>query len=237
MKKTLIWLLAVALYAPSIHAQEQSIQTIDPVRSYDGTLEYQKIRLAAKIFEFRHPAKDLSAAIGSYLQERGGKLLKSKGLFSVPGVRLHDSDDRTYDVYYQVKGKGSGRNALSTLSVILAEPGEDILLRGQSGEEQAAAGAAFPALFESRGAEAFFRDLGILIGDYEHNQRTASNEKALRKAESRYKSLVNKGRSLERKRQAIDRQISDNREQQRAQAREVDRLRLLLDQIRAGRGD
>jgi hypothetical protein len=227
--------LALALVVPGLLAQDRSVQTIDPVRSYDGIVEYQKIPLAAKVFEFRYPAKDLANAVGRYFQDRGGKLSKVGGLTVVSGIRLHDSDNAAYDVYYQVKGKGSGKSALSTLSVILAEPGEDILARGQAAEGEAVAGVAFPAVYESRGAEGFFGDLGIYIGEYDHSQLTASHEKALRKAESRYESLVDKGRSLERKRQSIERQINNNIEQQREQAREVDRLALLLDQVRARR--
>lgn len=237
MKRSIIWLLALALVVPGLLAQDRSVQTIDPVRIYDGTVEYQKTALPAKVFEFRYPAKDLANAIGRYFQDRGAKPGKVKGLTVVSGVRLHDSDDAAYDVYYQIKGKGSGKNALSTLSVILAEPGEDILARGQAPEGEAVAGAAFPFVYESRGAEGFFRDLGIYVGDYDYGQLTASHEKALRKAESRYEKLISKGRSLERKRQSIERQINDNIEQQREQAREVDRLALLLDQIRARRRD
>jgi len=235
MKRSIIWLLALALVVPGLLAQDRSVQTIDPVRIYDGTVEYQKTPLAAKVFEFRYPAKDLANAVGRYFQDRGGKLSKVKGLTVVSGIRLHDSDNAAYDVYYQVKGKGSGKNALSTLSVILAEPGEDILARGQAVEGEAVAGVAYPGVYESRGAEGFFQDLGIYVGEYDHSQLTASHEKALRKAESRYTSLVNKGRSLERKRQSIERQINNNIEQQREQAREVDRLALLLDQVRARR--
>ena len=235
MKRSIIWLLALGLVLPGLLAQERSVQTIDPVRSYDGTVVHQKTPLAAKVFEFRYPAKEVANAVGRYLQDRGGKLRKLKGLMAVSGIRLHDSDDRAYDVYYQVKGKGSGKNALSTLSVILAEPGEDILARGAAAEGEALTGAAFPAVYESRGAEGFFRDLGVTVGDYDHSQLTASHEKSLRKAKSRYDKLISKGRSLERKRQSVERQINDNIEQQREQAREVDRLALLLDQIRSRR--
>lgn len=233
MKKTTIMLLAIALSVPGLlAAQDRSIQAIDPVRSYDGTVEYKKTTLAAKVFEFRYPAKDVTNAIGQYLEQRGGKLRNNNGLTSVSSVRLHDSDDRTYDVYYQVKGKGSGERALSTLSVILAEPGEDILSRGLTGEGAAAGGAPLPQVFSSLGAEGFFGDLGVLIGNYDHSQMTSSREKDLRGAERRYKKLVDKGRSLERQRQKIEREISVNMEQQRAQARELDRVKLLLDQIK-----
>ena len=103
MKRSIIWLLAIGLVLPGLLAQDRSVQTIDPVRIYDGTVEHQKTVLAAKVFEFRYPAKDLANAIGRYFQDRGGKLSKVKGLTVVSGIRLHDSDDGAYDVYYQIK--------------------------------------------------------------------------------------------------------------------------------------
>ena len=93
MKRSIIWLLALGLVLPGLLAQDRSVQTIDPVRIYDGTVEHQKTVLAAKVFEFRYPAKDLANAIGRYFQDRGGKLSKVKGLTVVSGIRLHDSDD------------------------------------------------------------------------------------------------------------------------------------------------
>jgi len=235
MKKLTIGLLVIAISLPGLlGAQDRAIGTIDPVRSYDGTIVYKKVTVPAKVFEFRYPAKDLANAIGAYLEQRGGKLSKSKGLVSVSSVSLHDSDNKAYDVYYQVKGKGSGKNALSTLAVILAEPGEDILQR-QMSDEAAAGGAALPAIFASVGAERFFQDLGVYVGDHDHNKLTTSSEKDLQKAQRRYDKLVSKGRSLERKIQKLERQIAENLEQQRQQAREVDLARIRLDQIKSRR--
>ena len=108
MKRSIIWLLALALVVPGLLAQDRSVQTIDPVRIYDGMVEYQKTALPAKVFEFRYPAKDLANAIGRYFQDRGAKPGKVKGLTVVSGVLLHDSDDASLRRLLSDQGEGFG---------------------------------------------------------------------------------------------------------------------------------
>ncbi|MGZ5514698.1 MAG: hypothetical protein ACXW2O_06305, partial [Candidatus Aminicenantales bacterium] len=127
----MVMLLAVGLSFMGAQAQDEFIKKIDPLRSYDGVVEFQKTRQAARIFEFNYPAKDLDKAVAGYLESRGGKVRNIKGFNVVKGILLHDSENKVYDVYYKVDGKGKGDNATSTLSVILADPDEDVLLRAQ----------------------------------------------------------------------------------------------------------
>ncbi|MGZ5479740.1 MAG: hypothetical protein ACXWGZ_09105, partial [Candidatus Aminicenantales bacterium] len=122
----MVMLLAVGLCFMGAQAQDELIKKIDPLRSYDGVVEFQKTRQAARIFEFNYPAKDLDKAVAGYLESRGGKVRNIKGVNVVKGILLHDSENKVYDVYYKVDGKGKGDNATSTLSVILADPDEDV---------------------------------------------------------------------------------------------------------------
>lgn len=225
--------MAIVLCWVGAQAQDDLIKPIDPVRSYDGVVEYQKIRLAARIFEFNYPAKDLDKAIGSYLELRGGKVRNVKGLNVAKGVLLHESENKLYDVYYKVDGKG-GRDAVSTLSVILADPDEDILLRAQPETGASSVTQAHP-VFAGAGAVGFFDGLGASVGDYEHGKAVAACEEELRKAEKRYSSLVDEGQSLVKKRQKLEQDIADNTDAQAKQAKEVEKARLILEQIKAKR--
>jgi hypothetical protein len=236
MKAKTIWLLAIVLCFVGAQAQDEFIKKVEPVRSYDGVVQYQKTRQAAKIFEFNYPAKDLGNAIEGYLQQRGGKVRNSKGLNLAKGILLHESEDRLYDVYYKVEGKGKGDKAVSTLSVILAEPAENILLRAQPEAGAAAVTEALP-VFAGTGAVGFFSDLGTYVGEYEHGKIVASYEEDYRKAARRYDNLVEEGRSLEKRKQKIEQDISDNINARTKQAREVEKAKLLLEQVKAKKRD
>lgn len=231
MKKAIWVVLAVALCAVAVRAQDDLIQKIEPVRAYNGVVDYQKTTQVAKVFEFNYPAKELESAVQEYLESRGAKVRGSKGLNVAKTVTLHDTDNRAYDVYYKVDGKGKGDKAVSTLFLILADPDEDILQRAQP-EPGVASTAALPA-FSGPGAVAFFDGLGAVVGDHEHARMVASFEDELRKAERRYNSLVDEGQGLAKKKQKLEQDILDNIDAQTRQSAEIERARLKLQQVKA----
>lgn len=232
MKAKVIGLLAVGLCFVGARAQDEFSKKIDPVRSYDGVVEFQKTRQAARIFEFNYPAKDLDKAVEGYLASRGGKVRNVKGFNVVKGILLHDAENKVYDVYYRVDGKGKGDNATSTLSVILADPDEDILQRVQPEAGVSSVTQALP-IFSGAGAVGFFEGLGTYVGDYEYGKAVAAREEEFKKAEKRYNDLVDEGKSLARKKDKLERDIADNIDAQTKQAREVEKARMLLEQVKA----
>ena len=221
--------MGLVLCVVGVLAQDEFIQKIEPVRSYDGIVQYQKTQQAAKIFEFNYPAKDLDKAIGSFLEQRGGKIRGVKGFNVAKGVVLDQSENKLYDVYYNVEGKKGG---VSVLSVILAGPEEDILLRTPPAADAARVTEALP-VFAGTGAGVFFNGLGTVVGDFEHGRAVAASEEELRKAEKRYNDLVDEGQSLVKKRQKLEQDIADNIDAQNKQAREVDKAKIRLEQIKA----
>ena len=66
--------MAVALCAAVLAAQDDLIKRIDPVRAYDGVVDFQKTTQVAKVFEFNYPAKELENAVQGYLESRGAKV-------------------------------------------------------------------------------------------------------------------------------------------------------------------
>jgi hypothetical protein len=77
--------------------------------------------------------------------------------------------------------------------------------------------------------------LGTYVGDYEYGKAVAVREEEFKKAEKRYSDLVDEGQSLVKKRQKLEQDISDNSDAQAKQAREVEKARLLLEQVKAKR--
>jgi hypothetical protein len=235
MKKAIGVVLAVVLCGAVLSAQDDLVRRIDPVRAYDGVVDFQKTTQVAKIFEFNYPAKELENAVQGYLASRGAKVRGVKGFSLAKTVMLSDADDRAYDVYYKVEGKGKGDKAVSTLFLILADPDEDILQRAKP-EPGTASTEGLPA-FSGRGAFTFIDSLGTIVADHEYARFVASLEDDLRKAEKRFKSLVDEGQSLARKKERLEQDIRDNFDAQTKQSSEVERARMRLEQAKAkGKG-
>lgn len=232
MKSRIMSVLFSFVLLTSVNAQDEFIQKIEPVRSYDGVVEYQKTKQFAKMFDFNYPARDLESAIEKYLEKNGTKVRSNKGMSYSKKVKLSSAEDRYYDVYYKVSGKGKGDNATSTLTVILAEPDENILLRPAVTDAETA-GTTAPASFAGTAALGFFNDLGTVVGNHQYEKQVMQYEEEFKKAERKYNKLIDDGKDLERRKQRIEKEIADNIQEQEKQAREVEKAKGLLEQIRA----
>jgi hypothetical protein len=200
-----------------------SAQTpIEPVKRYDGTLDHQKTKQPASILEFRYPERDLEAALERYIDKMGVKVKSSRGLNYAKQVKFKADDSRYFDLYYKVEGSGRGAAATSILSVILAEPGEDILLRDPKNQEVAKATA------NSASAKAFFDGLGAAVGVYDLEKRISEQEDVLKKAEKRQSDL-------EKRKQKLERELSENAEELKKSASELEKAKEVLEQIKAER--
>jgi hypothetical protein len=192
---------------------------IEPTRRYEGTVEYQKTKQPATILEFRYPEKDLDKAMEAYMEKQGGKVKFQKGFNYVKSVRIHERENRYYDLYYKIEGSGKGDNAQSTMYIILAEPGENILLRDNNNAGKAAA---------SVGAVAFVGGLGSEVGSYDYQKKLREQEAEVEKAEKRRVEL-------EKKRDKLAKELDQTTQDLQRQASEVDKAKAILEQLKSGK--
>ncbi len=188
MKTSFIFFAIALTILTGLKAQN----AIEPTRRYEGTVEYQKTRQPATILEFNYPEKDVENALENYVSKQGGKVKSNKGFFYVKSLKLHNRENRQFDVYYKVTGTGKSNKAMSTAYIILAEPGEDILLRDSSNSNGHAAAAA------SVGAVTFFESLGSEFGEYDLDKKISAQEADAKKAERDLSALDKKRKSLEK---------------------------------------
>lgn len=93
--KTSIFLFVFALIiSTGIEAQI----AIEPTKKYEGTVEYQKTKQPATILEFNYPEKDVENALEDYVQKQGGKVKSIKGFYYAKDLRLHNRENRAFDV-------------------------------------------------------------------------------------------------------------------------------------------
>jgi len=214
--KTSIFLFVFALIiSTGVRAQIP----IEPTKKYEGTVEYQKTKQPATILEFNYPEKDVENALEDYVQKQGGKVKTNKGFFYAKSLKLHTRENREFDVYYKVTGSGKGDNAKSTVYIILAEPGEDILLRDGTNSNGHAAAAA------SVGAVSFFSGLSTELGEYELEKKIGEQADAVLKAD---KNLS----SLDKKRQSLEKELDDLRKEIETQRGELEKQNTLLAQLK-----
>jgi hypothetical protein len=194
---------------------------IEPTRRYEGTVEYQKTKQPATIMEFRYPEKDLEKAMEAYMEKQGGKVRFQKGFNYVKSVRIHERENRYYDLYYKMEGSGKGDNARSTMYIILAEPGENILLRDGNHSNSGKAAS-------SVGAVAFMGALGSEVGSYDYEKKLKELQAEVERAERRMADL-------EKKRDKLAKELNQTTQDLQRQAGEVDKAKTLLEQLKAAK--
>jgi hypothetical protein len=194
---------------------------IEPTRRYEGTVEYQKTKQPATILEFKYPEKDLEKAMEAYMEKQGGKVKFQKGFNYVKNVRVHERENRYYDLYYKVEGSGKGDNANSTMYIILAEPGENILLRGGNSSNNGTAAA-------SVGAVAFVGALGSEVGSYDYEKKIKDQQAEVERAEKRKAEL-------EKKRDKLIKDLDVATQDLQRQASDVDKAKAILEQLKSGK--
>jgi septin family protein len=217
MKK--LTLLAVFIWSFSLCLVAQP--PIEPVRRYEGTVEYQKTQQPATILEFRYPAKELENAMEAYVEKQGGKIKQQKGFTYVKSMRIHERENRYYDMYYRIEGSGKGANAMSKIYVILAEPGENILLRSQQGDNAAKAAA-------SVGAVSFFGAMGSEVGSYDLERKLKEQQEEVDKAARRKTEL-------EKKRERLLKELDETTQDLERQANELEKAKTILEQLKSSK--
>jgi hypothetical protein len=190
---------------------------IEPFKRYEGTVEYQKTTQPATIMEFKYPERDLEKALQTYIEKLGGTVKTQKGFYYAKGIPIQEKGNRYHDVYYKVNGSGKGDNMVSKVSIILAEPGENILLRNGASQGSAAGTAAGVAVFGT---------VGEHVGSYDYERKVKAQEEELARAQRKADDLVKKKDKLTRDLELTDQEL-------KRQEAEVEKARAILEQIKA----
>jgi len=217
--------LAVAILV-AFAARSQSSK-IEPTRKYEGTVDYQKTKQPCTILEFNYPYRDLENAMEEYVRKAGGRVSSSKGWNVAKNVKVENRGGDNYDVYYKVEGRGKNEKATSTVYLIFAQPGEDIVARPSNSSGEAVAAVAASA--------AFVGAVGSSVGDYDMAKRIGDQEDLIKASERKYNGLVSDGKDLETKRAKLEKEIQDNANAQAAAQQDLEKQKTLLEQLKSGK--
>jgi hypothetical protein len=143
----------------------------------------------------------------------------SKGFFYAKALKLYNRENRYFDVYYKVTGSGKGDKAKSTVYIILAEPGENILLRDANAQNHSGKAAA-----ASVGATSFFGSIGSEESDYDLDKKIKAQDSAVLTTEK-------KKADMEKKRLSLEKELEDLRKETELQNSELEKNKTLLAQF------
>ncbi|NJO25637.1 MAG: hypothetical protein HC867_07580 [Bacteroidia bacterium] len=183
----LLLFLQTSAQDTAARADITSSDAIENYKSYEGTVEFQKTKQPATIIEFPFSPSVTEEAIKNHFSGMGIKVKEYKGFMLAKGVKLSSSDADFKDIYYKVERKSRKERDISLVYVITANPEENI------GTKTSAGGGT--ALFTiAAGAAGFVEGLGPHVNAYNHELKIQEQEEGVKKAERKYKNLVERSR-------------------------------------------
>jgi hypothetical protein len=176
----------------------------------EGTVTYNKNALSAAVIELPYSPDAVNAAMNDYLSKKGkskGTDLKGFSTFRNTEVLAYDSTNA--DLYFKIERKSRQEKNASLVSLLLSSPKADMAtpnIRYLNMEE----------------AKDYLNGLVPAIQAYNLELEIKEQNEVIKKAEAKYKSLVNDGDDLEKKRSAIEKKIAENKQDIQSQGNEVE---------------
>jgi hypothetical protein len=187
-------------------------------QAQEGTVEYQKKSQPAAVIELQYPPSVVDAAMNDYLSRKGRSRSNTiKGFSTFRNTQPVQTDSVNADLYFKTERKSRKEKEVTVISLLVMPT-----------EAQTNTGNFHYVNMDD--AKNYLNDLASAIDAYNLELVIKEQNDVLIKAEARYKSLVNDGEDLEKKRTAIDRKIADNKNDQQQQLKEIESQKQKLSQ-------
>lgn len=198
MKKTILFLTILL------------ISVIGYGQAYEGAVEFQNKLHPAAVIELAYPPAVVNEAMNDYLSKKGkSKNTDVKGFTTFRNTQPVQNDSVNADLYFKTERKSRKEKEITVVSLLV-----------MPNEPQTNAGNVHH--LDMNTARMYLNDLSIAIAAYDLELTIKEQNKAVTKAEAKYKSLSDEGEDLENKKTAIDKKIADNKNDQQQQLKEIE---------------
>jgi vacuolar-type H+-ATPase subunit I/STV1 len=169
-----------------------------PSRQYPGKVKYQKTEQDATIFDIPYPADQVEDGLKELAAQRGVKVKEKNGFYEARNLAMDKLGGKKHDVYYKVDKAGKGS---SKVSMIIAEPGEDLANRTSSHAVLAGTAA---------GGAVILASIVPHLDEHDFNTLKLAQEEEIKKAEKKLASLQDEQSKLQKKLSDINKEIDKN---------------------------
>jgi hypothetical protein len=187
-------------------------------QAYEGGVEYQKKMQPAAVIELAYPPSVVNAAMNDYLSKKGKSRKDDvKGFSSFRNTEPVPGDSVNADLYFKTERKSRKEKEITMVSLLVMPT-------------DVQANTSNLHYLGMNDAKNYLNDLALAIDAYNLELTIKDQNDAVIKAEAKYKSLVNDGEDLDKKRTAIDKKIADNKNDQQQQLKEIENQKQKLTQ-------
>ena len=187
-------------------------------QAQESTVEYQRKMQPAAIIELPYPPSVVDAAMNDYLSKKGKSRSNDiKGFSTFRNTQPVAGDSVNADLYFKTERKSRREKDVTVISLLVMPA-------------QVQTNAGNLHFMNMDGAKHYLNDLATAIDAYNLELTIKDQNDAIIKAEAKYKSLIDEGEDLEKKRSAIDKKIADNKNDQQQQLKDIENQKQKLSQ-------
>lgn len=198
------------------------LYTMVTAQSSIETVSYLKTDRQAVVNEISFPEKTIMNAIDNKMEQMGYKGKSTKGYTVYKGVRMADLGTGEYDLYFSADRKSRRNKDNSTLTLMIS-----------TGNEIFATEKTNAGLMDN--AKKYLNGISNMIEAYDLEQQVLEQQDVITKSDKKYNSLVDDGKSLEKKRKDVEKDIEDNKKDQEKQLADIEKQKLLLETLKGKR--
>ena len=198
------------------------LYTMVTAQSSIETVSYLKNDQQAVVNEILFPEKTIMNAIDNKMEQMGYKGKSTKGFTVYKGVRMADLGTGEYDLYFSADRKSRRNKDNSTLTLMIS-----------TGNEIFATEKNNAGLMDN--AKKYLNGISNMIEAYDLEQQVLEQQDVVTKSDKKYNSLVDDGKSLEKKRKDVEKDIEDNKKDQEKQLADIEKQKLLLETLKGKR--
>lgn len=198
------------------------LYTMVTAQSSIETVSYLKTDRQAVVNEISFPEKTIMNAIDNKMEQMGYKGKSTKGFTVYKGVRMADLGTGEYDLYFSADRKSRRNKDNSTLTLMIS-----------TGNEIFATEKNNAGLMDN--AKKYLNGISNMIEAYDLEQQVLEQQDVVTKSDKKFNSLVDDGKSLEKKRKDVEKDIEDNKKDQEKQLADIEKQKLLLETLKGKR--
>jgi hypothetical protein len=187
------------------------------VRTYaqagEGKVEYQKGDKIAATLNLPYAPEIIEDAVKDALVKKGCKTDRSKGFDVFRNMKLNEREQEMSDVHCRVESNGKDA---SVLYLLVGRPGENIGVRTTSDR------------YKIEEAKSLLNQIKPSIDAYNLEMEIKHQEEVVQKWEKRLQNLEEDKQDLEKKIQSLQDKLEENRLEQKRQAEETTKQKMML---------
>lgn len=185
-------------------------------------IDFNKAKQPAIVNDYIFSDNTVTKAIDGKMEKMGYKGKESKGFMVYRGVMIAELGPGPYDLYIKVDRKSRKEKDASSLTMMLSK-----------GNEVFVSDIDDPVLMGN--AKAWINKMDSTIIAYDLEMQIKSQEDLVKSAEKKYRTLVDDGDDLVKKKKRLEEQISENTKDQQQQRNEIEKQKQLYDALKGKR--